>query len=95
MAWNPLYVLYAKANGRTPEEQAEADPIEWPGGCMCGFILWVNRKYRELWDVLGVPLHDPSPLQTPRQVLAALMFPDLSSRFMAWLPKNLTVPLRG
>lgn len=40
--WNPIYLAYATAHGRTPEAQLEADR----GGNMIGFILWVSRRAR-------------------------------------------------
>jgi hypothetical protein len=45
--WNPIYVMYAEAHGRTPEDQMENDKVEWPGGKMIGFILWVSKQRRE------------------------------------------------
>ena len=54
--WNPRYVCYAKAHGRTPEEQMAHDKVEHPGGCMCGFILWLGAKWDE-W----IATNDPMP----------------------------------
>lgn len=42
-AINPTYVAYAAAHGRTPEQQLAHDHEAWPGGVMCGFILWVSK----------------------------------------------------
>lgn len=39
---NPRYANYARAHGRTPEQQLEQDRLDWPGGVMTGFLLW-NR----------------------------------------------------
>lgn len=44
--WNPIYLAYATAHGRTPEAQLEADRVTYPGGNMTGFILWVSRRAR-------------------------------------------------
>jgi hypothetical protein len=41
---NPRYLAYCKAHGNTPEEQKELDEREYPGGSMCGFMLWVSQK---------------------------------------------------
>ena len=44
---NPYYLAYCKAQGREPEAQKAHDTIEWPGGKMCGFMLWIQRAWRE------------------------------------------------
>jgi hypothetical protein len=54
MNWNPRFVWYAKAHGRTPEEQAKQDEKDWPGGCMVGFSQWIQRKRDELCAFYGV-----------------------------------------
>ena len=43
---NPLFLAYAKATGTPdPDDCIERDRKEWPGGVMCGFILWMaDRK---------------------------------------------------
>jgi len=41
---NPRYVAYATAHGKSPAEMMAADDIEWPGGCMTGFILWMSER---------------------------------------------------
>jgi hypothetical protein len=47
MDWNPRYVSYAKANGRSPEAQREHDRKEWPGAAACPFILWMKLRFAE------------------------------------------------
>lgn len=42
--FNPRYVAYARAHGKTPEEMIEYDHVAWPGGCMCGFMIWMSVK---------------------------------------------------
>ena len=43
--WNPRYVAYARAHGRTPEEMRAHDEKAWPGGRACGFILWMSEQW--------------------------------------------------
>jgi hypothetical protein len=43
--WNPRYVLYARAHGRTPEEMLAHDDEAFPGGIMAGFIIWINQQW--------------------------------------------------
>ena len=45
--WNPRYESYAKAHGETPSSMMEADTVKWPGGKMCGFILWMRERKAE------------------------------------------------
>lgn len=42
--WNPRYVAFAATHGRTPEAQLDADRVEWPGGVMAGFIIWISQR---------------------------------------------------
>ena len=44
MKWNPRFVAYAAAHGKTPSAMLEHDDEAWPGGKMCGFILWIREK---------------------------------------------------
>ncbi len=48
--WNPRFVLYATSQGRKPQEQIDHDKTAWPGGCMCGFILWMAPLIRGFKD---------------------------------------------
>jgi hypothetical protein len=45
--WNPRYVAYAADFDKTPEERLETDAVEWPGGKMTGFILWMKERIGE------------------------------------------------
>lgn len=45
--WNPRFVAYAKAHGKTPSAMLEHDAKEWPGGTMCGFILWIGEMKKK------------------------------------------------
>jgi hypothetical protein len=44
---NPRYLAYAGEHGHTVEQQLEHDRAAWPGGHMCGFILWSNERVAE------------------------------------------------
>ena len=41
--WNPRYVAFALAHGKSPMQQMIDDEKRWPGGVMCGFILWMSK----------------------------------------------------
>lgn len=43
---NPYFLAYCRANGNTVDQQIQKDEIEYPGGRMCGFILWTNEKQK-------------------------------------------------
>lgn len=45
--WNPRYVAYAKAHGRTPEEMGAHDEAARPTACMLEFILWNDARIAE------------------------------------------------
>lgn len=47
MTWNPRYVAFAKAHGRTPEQQHLFDDEKWPGGRGIGFSLWISQQKLE------------------------------------------------
>jgi len=50
--WNPRYVAYAHAHGRTPEQMQLVDEARYPGGCMTGFMLWMDAKMRKYHSTL-------------------------------------------
>lgn len=51
---NPYYLAYCTAQGRTPDAQRAHDVTAWPGGRMCGFILWMSAAYRAWAEELGI-----------------------------------------
>jgi hypothetical protein len=52
--WNPLFVAYARAHGKTPEEMDAHDDKAWPGGPGCGFHFWMRDRKKEYWKRYGV-----------------------------------------
>lgn len=50
--WNPRYTLYARSQGRTPEQQLKHDQ-EVPGASMFPFIEWNNDQWRAFWAETG------------------------------------------
>lgn len=48
------YTAYSRFHGRGPESMLEHDKKRWPGGQMCGFILWVQSKWHEFAKLHGV-----------------------------------------
>lgn len=55
---NPRYIAYCTAHGNTPEQQAAADEIAYPGGRNCGFILWMSVKLSAYKKSLGRKWYD-------------------------------------
>ena len=45
--FNPRYIVYAAANGRSPDEMLAFDRERFPGGQLAGFTLWISGKWRE------------------------------------------------
>lgn len=45
--WNPRYIAYCKVHAKSPTSMLEHDEIKWPGGRMCGFMLWLGGRWRE------------------------------------------------
>jgi hypothetical protein len=50
--YNSRYLLYCKAHGNegNPGRQLEEDSAKYPGGKMCGFMLWIQAKWRVFGD---------------------------------------------
>jgi len=48
--WNPRYVAFAKANGRTAEEQSAVDAA---GTHTLEFQLWIGRKWQKFAEAHG------------------------------------------
>ncbi len=66
--FQPYFVAYANAHSNTPEKQLEKDRAEYPGGCMCGFILWISAMKRAFYKAKP----------------GAFLSPDAISNHAAW-----------
>jgi hypothetical protein len=45
--FNSRYVAYCQAHKLTPDEMLQRDEVLWPGGVMCGYMLWIGRRFAE------------------------------------------------
>lgn len=46
--WNPRYLAYCRAHGNSdPEEMLARERERWPGGVMCGYLLWIDARWTE------------------------------------------------
>lgn len=53
--WNSRYIQYCRVNGElNPNRMLENDSERYPGGKMCGFILWVQNKWRQWYEFIGI-----------------------------------------
>lgn len=46
-AMNPRYLAYCRAHGKTPDQMMAHDDEKYPGGKMCGFLLWSSARLFE------------------------------------------------
>lgn len=44
---NPRYCLYAFSCGHTPKQQLKIDKRKYRGGCMAGYITWVDKMAKQ------------------------------------------------
>lgn len=51
--WNPRFLAYCRSQGNTPEAQLSVDDARYPGGKMCGFILWLHAQWKEFYTLKG------------------------------------------
>jgi hypothetical protein len=63
LGYNPRYVAYATAHGRSPEDQLEHDRQDYPCGAMFGFTSWNNARLLEFASVS--PQSFFTPILTP------------------------------
>jgi hypothetical protein len=53
--WNPRYLQYCRVNGESnPNRMLEKDYERYTGGKMCGFILWVQNKWSQWYEFIGI-----------------------------------------
>ena len=62
--WNPRYVAYARAHGKTPKTMLAHDEEAWPGGKMTGFMLWISAAWSRWRIYMGRPPVRASPRPT-------------------------------
>ena len=95
MALNPRWVNYARVHGRTSDEQLAHDRVRWPGGSMCGFILWNNARLREFAQTAsnaGFFLH--GHLIEDGHVAYDAWLDSLPDQTVGRWPRDVRVPLR-
>jgi hypothetical protein len=47
--YNSRYLAYCKSNNNTPDQQKQIDLVDWPGGKMTGFILWMKEQWYKFY----------------------------------------------
>lgn len=53
--WNPRYLAYARAHGRTPEEMVAYDDQRREAGTIDGgFVVWISERWREWAALRGI-----------------------------------------
>ena len=78
--WNPRYLAYCAAEKvATPDEMLAIDQQRWPGGSMCGFMLWLRARYQEWYQVIGGQ--------------PAILFPEHYRAFDQWLNASVGLPV--
>lgn len=75
LQYNPRFVIYARCNGRSPEEQLQVDSDRWSIGEAFGFMSWLTRHFDEWSNLTGVDRAD-------------IARPDNTRRFTKWLEER-------
>jgi hypothetical protein len=68
------YVLYAKVQGLSPETVFLRDKELYPGDVMCGFMLWMARRKKELEQ------ENPSALTTNGHIYDHVAYDEFLKR---------------
>lgn len=55
MKYNPRYSHYCASNHNIESAQLIIDKQVYPGGCMCGFIIWISEHWREFKLLINYP----------------------------------------
>lgn len=49
--YNERYLAYCRYHKKTPDEMMSFDRKRWPGGVMCGYVLWINEQSRKFKEI--------------------------------------------
>jgi len=93
--WTRRYTLYALSQGMSPKRTLKRDRREWPGGCMCGYILWNEGMIDRLDGELRAKLR-PTPgvyLRATHDIVRCHMTPEQVDEWVAkqvdeWVAKQ-------
>lgn len=85
--WNPYYVAYAAAHGKTPEEMLAHDTTAWPGGKMAGYILWINAHWSR-WFIERKKVKGWHARSRHQQILSQ----EDHNHFKVWLQRQYPAP---
>jgi hypothetical protein len=47
--YSPNFLAYCNSQGKTPEQTLEDDLKKYPGGIMCGFVLWTSKMKEKFY----------------------------------------------
>ncbi len=67
---NPRWLAYCAAQGRTDAEQLAHDRVQYPGGCMAGFLCWMSERRVAFRRRFGLSLDDAISAWGPSQAMA-------------------------
>lgn len=70
--WNPYFVAYATAHGRSVTDMKIADRLDWPGGPAVGYQLWMMARWSKWRGLHGYHRDEP-------------LWPNQHAAFAGWL----------